>query len=94
MQPNDLQAMLAVLSSFYTRYHAAIDEYNREATAVNANGQEMDPAPLNRQLDSITQSTRGTLESILSADGWQRLDAMIQSQKSKMIIGVGEDTIQ
>lgn len=91
IQEGDRQTILAVLANFRSQYESLIRTYNEIATAANARGESADPGPLERQIDQLTQSSHDELRGAMTAGGWARLDARVQSEKKNMKIGAGEE---
>jgi hypothetical protein len=90
LSDRDAQTALPVLASFHERYMKLIHDFNSQAEAAEARGQVIDPTPLLRDRDVLVQSTHDTLKSVLTPDGWNKMDGHIQRQKHGMKIPAAE----
>jgi hypothetical protein len=81
---SDQQTIIAILSRFQSDYESLISSYNEKATAAQARGEATDPTSLLRNIDLLVQSTRDTLKTTLTADGWVKFDGHVQSEKRNM----------
>jgi hypothetical protein len=90
LSDKDTQALIPILASFHESYMKLIEEFNKQAEAENAKGQYLDPSQLIRDRDTLVQSIHDTLKSVLSPNGWSRIDTHIQRQKRMMKIPAAE----
>jgi hypothetical protein len=86
----DNQALVTVMASFRERYMKLIEDFNKQAEAANAKGQNIDHVQLLRDRDTLVQTTRDTLKSVLTPDGFGRMDSHIRAEKRAMTITVEE----
>lgn len=90
LSSDDGAVLDSALARFNLDYHDMIAAYNENATALNARGQRADINSFLLKRDQFIRSTHDQLKSVLSAEGWGRLDAYVQSNKRHMKISVAE----
>ena len=89
---SEKQSMISILASFHDQYQKMVASFNVEASAAWSRGEHTNATLFKQQRDQLVENTRGTLKSVLSADGWNKLDAHVHAQKKGMRISVKEAT--
>ena len=90
LSDRDTQTVIPILASFHERYMKLVQDFNKQAEAAEARGQVIDSASFLRDRDGLVQSTHDTLRSVLTSDGWNKMDGHIQREKRGMKIPAAE----
>lgn len=78
--PTDQIRLMGILSEFRGQHDALVNRFNAQATALQAQGIQLDSSELRQQLDDLVNATRTRL-SILSTTAQNIIEAAVKDQK-------------
>jgi len=90
LQDADLHTVIFVLEDFKVQYTNLVARYNESADTAQKSGEKPDIHGFLLQRDGLVQATRERMKSLLTPDGFSRLEAHVQAEKQKMKISPQE----